>query len=105
MSTPPSDVIRAALASVLPRVRSGMQYQHEQAEARGQRLPGVQRRTIEQTLWELFKAGLLVTPEIEDVLDAARKWREGWSGDPIETPDDDPTEEDCILYHAIGELS
>lgn len=66
--------VKDVMSGIWPKIKSGMDYQYEQAQRRGKKLAGVIRRSAEQTLWELIKAGLLRTPEDAAVIKAARDW-------------------------------
>jgi len=66
------DFIRDTLHDVWPKVLAGIEEQI--ARANGRQLSNTRRRVVEQTLWELGRAGLLVTPEKKAVLDAAIAW-------------------------------
>lgn len=98
MATAEVEQIKEALAEVWPRVLEGIDRQKQRGGG------NTRRRIVEQTLWELQRAGRLCTPEEREVVEKARDWHESWDGhDPIED-DDDPMEQDVLLYHAVEQL-
>lgn len=102
MAAPHIEQIKALTKDVWPAVRDGMA---EQIRRRAGRKPtSYSRRVVEQTLFELHRAGHLLTPEQAEVIDRAKEWHAAWGDDPIETTDEDVTEEDVVLYNAIGQL-
>lgn len=100
-------IIREVLAQVWPAVRDSIAEQVDRAHSNGKSPGGIRRRVVEQTLWELERCGRLMTAEQAEVIEKARAWHAGWGADPITADDvdtEDVTEEDVLLYHAIGQL-
>lgn len=91
--------IRSAIKLISPGVREAMERQGDNARRAGRKLDHVQQRTIEQTLWELQRLGLLVTPEGKVVLDKATTWAATFhDSDDVE---DQGNEQDVALWWAV----
>lgn len=95
-------MIRELMAELWPAVREGMAEQIRRNG--GRQVANFRRRLVEQTLWELDRKGKLLTPEHEELIKEAKKWREAWGPDPISSEEEDVTEEDVLLYHAVSQL-
>ncbi len=97
MASPEVEQIKDALAEVWPKVLEGIDKQKQRGGG------NTRRRIVEQTLWELQRAGRLCTPEEREVVEKAKDWYDTWPGDPIEE-EVDPFEQDVLLYHAVTQL-